>query len=208
MKNYRLNKELPFTRVTRLVLVGALGLPLAVVAQDFGEATRSAQNKGAESIHQNGFEPAGPCIPIYPQGSVGMFDSTFDQSWPAYNARLRIFVSNNQYFSLLFNAGPGPQFGTVTSSTFPGNGEAGVGQISISRVAGCFDPAFLGAGCLSEVSALPSLSWQQNPQLPGCQLIPGDTYYLNYTFGGSAPSGNGPQCPSGDCGRDTGNIAN
>lgn len=182
-------------------LCGVLGLPAVVAAQGF---VSPVQNKGAEIVLQAGFEPEA-CTPIYPTGTLGDFAATFGTPWPAYNDRLRLFMNGGTYSSLLFVANTGPQFGTVTSTGYPGDGD-GLGQISISRVAGCFDPAFLEPGCLSEVSVFPSLNWHQTPGNIGCYLAPGEVYYVNYTFGLSAPSGSGPHCPTGTCGRDTGNI--
>lgn len=146
------------------------------------------------NVNQGG---GGSCNPIYPNGSPQEFDQTFGLPWPAYNAKRRQFINNGQYFSVRFTASPSPtQFGSTTSSGFPQDGD-GQGQASISTVSGCFDPAHLGNRCLSTIGAQFGVSWTNGTSDFACKLIPGQSYYVNVYF---------PDCASGNCGRDIGNI--
>ena len=186
------------------LMVALLSLPLVGTAQQVRGSITGASNGTDESSpikgevqpdFKTGFES---CPRIFPTGSIGEWDGTFGQAWPAYNAVLRLFVTNNQFFSLRFTASANSaQFGSVMSSDFPGDG-TGVGQISISREPGCFDPAFLGANCIGPAQANPGLGWTNDFSLPGCKLQSGQSYFLNFYF---------PSCTRGNCGVDMRNIA-
>lgn len=139
----------------------------------------------------------GNCPPIFTQGALGEFDVTFGQAWPAYNDKIRQFVTNGQYFGLRFTATASQtQFGTINTTGFPGDGD-GNGRVSISPTAGCFDAGVIGERCVSAASTFPGVSWTNGQSSFVCKLNPGQSYYVNFYF---------PDCPSGNCGRDFGNI--
>lgn len=138
----------------------------------------------------------GTCVPLYPNGTTSSWDNVF-QAWPAFGVRRRLGVPANGYvafqFTATFVAG---QFGTIASADFPGDGD-GYGQMSISRSPGCFNPNELSSTCLGGVQRLPSVSWQNGSASPfSCPLTPGQTYYVNFTYG-SSTVGPGAHCPAG-----------
>ena len=146
------------------------------------------------TVQQGG---VGTCPPIFQQGAVGEFDGTFGQAWPAYNDKIRQFVSNGQYFSLRFTATASQtQFGTINTTGYPGDGD-GNGKVSISPTPGCFDASILGERCVTNAVPFPGVSWTNGQSSFVCKLNPGQSYYVNFYF---------PECPSGNCGRDFGNI--
>lgn len=117
--------------------------------------------------------------------------------WPSFNAVRRLCVSNGQIQALEFNASSSAtQFGTISTSGFPGDGD-GLGRISISTSPGCFDGNVLPATCLGPTATYPGVSWTNGSSAFACDLTPGQRYYLNFYF---------PNCTSGTCCRDLGNI--
>ncbi len=160
--------------------------------------TNGAQNATqttSVTVQQQG--GGGTCTAVYPQGAIGEFTGTFGQAWPAYNDKIRQFVTNNQYFSLRFTAtASATQFGSINTTGFPGDGD-GNGRVSISTTPGCFDANIIGERCVGAASTYPGVSWTNGQSSFVCKLNPGQTYYVNFYF---------PDCPSGNCGRDFGNI--
>lgn len=137
-----------------------------------------------EQVFESGFEP---CVAQWPNGSVHEWNSVL-LPWPAFGYTARFSVPANGYVALRFTASSTPgQFGTLLATEYPGS--SGSGQISISRTPGCFDPAVVGAHCLSGVSGSPSLSWLVAATGLSCPLQPGESYYVNLTLGTSASSG-------------------
>ncbi len=130
-------------------------------------------------------------------GDLGEFNGTFGIAWPAYNDKIRQFIVNGHYLSLHFTATASPtQFGTINTTGFPGDGD-GNGVVSISPTPGCFNAALLGERCVSPLSTYPGVSWTNGQSAFACRLTPGGSYNVNLYF---------PDCPSGTCGRDFGNI--
>lgn len=144
------------------------------------------------------------CTPLYPGGAIQSWNAVF-ATWPSFGVRRRLLVPNASYISLQFTAAADPsQFGTLATTDFPGDGE-GSGWISISRSPGCFDPDHLQPNCLSPIARTPSLNWANGASLFACQLVVGETYYVNMTFGNTGIAG--PNCPSGGaCGADVQNL--
>lgn len=136
-----------------------------------------------DQVFDSGYEP---CVAQWSNGSVHEWDSVF-MAWPAFNFSSRISLPANGYVALRFTASSTPgQFGTLNAQEFAGS--SGSGQVSISRTPGCFDPAFLGANCLSQVSGSPSIEWIVAATGLRCELQPGQSYYVNLTLGSSASS--------------------
>lgn len=161
-----------------------------------------ATAQSGQLVFADGFDV---CEPPFPNGSVSSWSSVFGL-WPAYNTQRRLSVPFNGYLAFQFNA-PANGFGTFITTSFPGGGD-GSGLVSISRTPGCFNPAFLGPNCLSPLGPLPQVSWSLPPDDPSaCVLTPGQSYYLNLTFGGPAQPGE-PQCLSGagGCAVDGGQV--
>lgn len=137
------------------------------------------------------------CPPIFAQGALGEFDGTFGNVWPAYNDKVRMTVNNNQYVGLHFTATASPtQFGTISTTGYPGDGD-GNGIVSISPTAGCFNASIIGPRCVTAAATYPGVSWTNGQSDFVCKLNPGGGYWVNLYF---------PDCPSGVCGRDFGNI--
>ncbi len=138
----------------------------------------------------------GNCTPIYPNGQSSSWNNVF-QPWPAYGVRRRLTVPGNGFLSYTFVAtAVAGQFGTIATGDFPGDGD-GWGLMSISRSAGCFTPSELAQGCLGGVQRLPTISWRNGAGTSfQCGLTAGQTYYVNFTYGGGT-SGPGPHCPPG-----------
>lgn len=144
---------------------------------------------------QNG----GPtCTP--PTGTTGNsanWNTALGTTWPSYNDVLRQMIDTNTWLALSFTASTSStQFGTLSTSGFPGDG-GGLGQISVSSSPGCFNQAQLGANCLSPIVEFPGVSWSNQPSAFACKLTPGVSYQINFWF---------PSCPGLSCGRDFGNI--
>lgn len=160
--------------------------------------TNGSQSASAQTsvIVQTG--GGGSCTP--PAGTTGNtagWNGTLGTAWPSYNDVLRQMISTNTWLALTFTASSSStQFGTMSTSGFPGDG-GGLGQISISSSAGCFDQSNLGANCLSPIVEYPGVSWSNQPSAFACKLTPGVTYQMNFWF---------PTCPGLSCGRDFGNI--
>jgi hypothetical protein len=152
----------------------------------------------------------GTCTPIYPNAQTASFNGVFG-AWPAFNTNRRVFVPADGYVSYQFVAtSVANQFGSFTSTDFPNDG-GGHGQMSISRVSGCFTPSELAPGCLGSVSRFTSVSWRNGAgDAFRCGLTAGQTYYINFTYGNATTAAfpARPYCPlgSGSCGADIGNI--
>lgn len=162
------------------------------------------------TLFSSGFEGSDPpvvdCIPLYFDGVVGEWNQTFD-TWPDFNGKKRLFVPLNGYLSYRFTSTNSPnQFGSFITTGFPGDGD-GVGIMSISRTPGCFNPAKLPFNCISNPALYASIGWSNGGSQYSCVLNVGQTYYLNYTYGGIINAG-GPYCPGNlsGCGADVGNI--
>lgn len=143
--------------------------------------------------------PQGDCVPIYPNASNSSWAGSFG-SWPAFNAVNRISgIPANGYQSWAFVATSVPgQFGSIATSGYPDDGD-GFAQLSISRTPGCFTAAALGPNCLGAPNRFASIGWQNGASSNSCALTPGQTYYVNMTFG-NGTSGPGPHCPGGSGG--------
>ena len=139
---------------------------------------------GGDLVRQDGFEP---CQPISANGAQASWTSTFGLNWPAYNFVIRLSLQPNSYIALAFVAGADGQFGTVNGLTFPGAG--GVGALSISTVPGCFNPAYLGSNCVSNTVSDPAVSWAVGGGQSVCQLVSGQSYYLNFTLSNCGSAG-------------------
>lgn len=160
--------------------------------------TDGAQSVSAQtsvSVQNGG---SGNCQPpAGTNGSSPSWASIFNTAWPSFNGVRRLQVTSTQWIGLQFTAtNSATQFGTFSSSHYPGDGD-GSGQVSISSTAGCFTPSELGANCLSAAGDLPGVSWSHQASAFTCKLNPGQTYFVNLWF---------PSCLSGSCGRDFGNI--
>ncbi len=176
------------SRSVRWVVAAAMVLPMGAMADD-------KSGVGEVAIYASGFQS---CVPIYAGGAVSGWNGVFG-AWPAYNANARVSVSTTQYLSLMFVAPSVPnQQGTLVTAGAPGVG-GGESLISISAEPGCFDPAIVGANCVSAVSANPSLPWSQLPALDRCVLEPNRAYYVNVA---AAPS-----CTIAGCVTDLRNLA-
>lgn len=138
----------------------------------------------------------GTCTPIYPNGTTSSWATVFN-TWPSFGALRRLQVPANGYLAFSFTAtATVGQFGTVAAGDFPGDGD-GWGQMSISRDPGCFTPANLAPGCIQPAARLPGIGWVNGSSSFSCALTPGQTYWVNFTYGNSTTSGNGPYCPAG-----------
>ena len=156
--------------------------------------TQSVSQQTQVTVQQ---QTGGSCDPIFANGSSVTFAGAFGQAWPAYNDKIRQFVSNNQYWSASFTASASAtQFGSINTTGFPQDGD-GNGRVSISPSPGCFNASQLPANCVGAVAAFPGVSWTNGQSSFVCKLNPGQAYHLNFYF---------PDCPSGNCGRDFGNI--
>lgn len=146
----------------------------------------------------------GSCTQTYPNTTVSEFNNVFS-TWPAYGSSRRITVPFNGSASYRFTAtAVANQFGTFATVGYPGDGD-GFGRASISPRAGCFNAAELGANCVSSVAREPSVGWANFASAFSCQLTPGQSYYVNLTYGGTTTPGSGPYCPGGSCGADAQN---
>lgn len=147
----------------------------------------------------------GSCTQTYPNTNTVEYSGLFG-SWPAFGSSRRLTVPVNGALAMRFTASASTtQFGTTATATYPGDGD-GHGQMSISRSPGCFSAAQLGANCLTQVSREPSVGWANFANQFSCQLTPGESYFVNLTYGNSTtPSAGAPYCPSGTCGADVQN---
>jgi hypothetical protein len=147
------------------------------------------------------------CPATYPLAVNSSWDGIFN-FWPGYGIRRRLTPPANGYSSYRFVAnGSIGQFGTIATGDFPDDGD-GWGLLSISRSPGCFTASQLGPNCLGGVQRLPTISWKNGPSSAGqCSLTPGQTYYVNFTYGSTSIAGAGPYCPAGTgrCGADVQN---
>lgn len=158
--------------------------------------TQSVNQQTSLTVTSGGGGGGGNCTPPSANGSTSQWNSTLGSTWPSFNDVLRLSVGANQWVALQFTASASAtQFGTFSSSHFPGDGD-GAGQVSISTSAGCFTQSALGANCLSGILDLPGASWSNQASSFACKLTPGGTYFMNVQF---------PSC-AGTCGRDFGNI--
>lgn len=134
-----------------------------------------------DQVFNSGYEP---CVAQWPNGSVHEWNSVL-MPWPAFNVTSRLVVPAKGYVALRFTASSTPgQFGTLNAAEFAGS--SGSGQVSISRAPGCFDPTFLGANCLSQVSGSPSIAWIVAATGLRCELQPGESYFVNLTLGSAS----------------------
>ncbi len=158
----------------------------------------------AFAVFANGFEGNAPvCQQQWPNGQVNEWSQLF-APWPAFNFRIRAQVPVNGYLSGRFVATNVPgQFGTIVTADFPGDGD-GIGLMSISKVPGCFDQAFLGANCLAPASRYVSVGWANGASMFSCSLNPGEEYYWNWTYGNEINTG-GAHCPHHPCSADVQN---
>lgn len=181
-----------------------IALPVAVSAQAL---PNQAHLKGGDPIYVNGFEVpvSEACVPAYPNGYSDTWAGSFRSAWPSYNGVLILYPPFDGAFSLAFVApAVSGHYGTIITADFPGDGE-GVAQLSISSTPGCFDTAQLSPNCVSTVERTPELDWSHSG-IPGrCLLTPGQTYYVNLTFGG-VPSPGMPGCPWGGCATELRNV--
>lgn len=152
----------------------AVGLPLACCQA----------RAGSDVVYADSFEV---CAPISANGTVATWNSVFSFAWPGYNMVQRLDVGSDSYLALQFVAGSAGQFGTVSASSFPGSG--GIGQFSISRSPGCFNPTVIESNCLSAQEANPFISWLVGNNSLSCALIPGQTYYVNLRLTGCGQNG-------------------
>ena len=103
-------------------------------------------------------------------------------------------VPANASIAIQFTAPATLQSGTLLMQNRPGT--TGESAISIARCAGVFPVNPLG--CIDGPSSAPGLAWTTNPAGGGCALEPGQTYYLNLTFGiETAPVPGQPWCSAG-----------
>lgn len=165
-------------RLSRMLAAGVLATGLLV---------NLSASAGDDLLFSNGYEP-NLCVAQWPFGSIAEWSSMFPGSWPTFNFTARMSIPANGYLALRFTASQtAGQFGTLYANDgFPGAN--GTGQVSISRTPGCFDPAFLGANCLSQVTGAPGVSWIVAASSLSCSLQPGASYYVNFTMGNSAAS--------------------
>ncbi|MCE7930141.1 MAG: hypothetical protein DYH17_02020 [Xanthomonadales bacterium PRO6] len=148
---------------------------------------------GNEPIHADGFEDAA-CAPLYAKGYHFEWNDLYFQGWPGYNQVVRFIPPPESYVSLRFTAGPAGQLGELLGVPVP-PGANSAGWVAISRVPGCFDPAFNASHCVSEVAGVQSVTWiSGQPGSFRCELVPGQTYYVNLTLGRDAQGGPGPYC--------------
>jgi len=185
-------------------------VPFAVPAQGWISIVDPAarvQVGGEIPIFLHGFEApeSGPCIPAYPNGFVVSWNGTYGNPWPSYNAALLAYPPFEGVLSLAFTPAPmAEQFGTVITFDFQGDAR-GLAQLSISAAPGCFRAPLLQPNCLSPVAIAPELDWSNSPISDRCWLTPGQTYYLNLTFGGT-PAPGMPGCPLGGCATELRNV--
>lgn len=165
-------------RLSRTLAAGVLAAGLLV---------NLSASAGDDLLFSNGYEP-NLCVAQWPFGSIAEWNSTFQGPWPSYNFTARLSIPTSGYLALRFTASQtAGQFGTLFANDgFPG--ASGTGQVSISRTPGCFDPAFLGANCLSQVTGAPGVSWIVAASNLSCSLQPGESYYVNFTLGNNATS--------------------
>lgn len=128
--------------------------------------------------------------------------------WPSFRPGWwRIKLRSGEIVSIKFRATH--HYGDFSGSDYPNEGDEGMGMVSISKTAGCFDSSKLPPKCTSPASPWPGLSWANKNfgSIYSCNLTPGEDYYLNLYFG--PPNGgewNGAYCPTVFCGRDIGNY--
>ena len=184
-------------------------LPIAVSVGWHGELGAVDRNpeKGGSPLYVNGFEAPGtvPCALVYPVVFQATWMETYHSAWPGYNTVLVAYPPYDGAYSLAFSPPAIPdQYGTVITAAFTGDG-AGLAHLSISSTPGCFDPAQLQSNCLSAIGNTPELDWSYSG-IPGrCRLTPGQTYYVNLTFGGEPIDGM-PGCPFGGCATELRNV--
>lgn len=148
---------------------------------------------GGDQIHADGFED-NSCAPLYSKGYHFEWGELYFQGWPGYNQVVRFIPPPESYISLRFTAGPAGQLGELLGVPVP-PGTNSVGWVSIARTPGCFDVASTGPRCISDVANVQSVTWISGQASPfRCELVPGQTYYVNLTLGRDAPSGPGPYC--------------
>jgi len=191
------------TNWPNLGVIGTSGNQSFVAPQSPGTITfQLTCTNGSQSVSQQTQvtvqqQPGGSCDPIFANGSSVTFSGAFGQAWPAYNDKIRQFVSNNQYWSASFTAtASATQFGSINTTGFPGDGD-GNGRVSISPSPGCFNASQLPNNCAGATTTYPGVSWTNGQSSFVCKLNPGQSYHVNFYF---------PDCPSGNCGRDFGNI--
>ncbi len=150
-----------------------------------------AEPSGEAPIFADGFEDAA-CTPLYPTAFPFEWSALYQQQWPSYNNSVRFTPPALSYVTLRFTAGPAGQVGELLGTPVP-PGTKSLGLVSISRSPGCFDPAFTGARCISDLAQIQSVTWTTGSSPFRCELVPGQTYYVNLTLGGN--QGPGPYCP-------------
>ena len=123
----------------------------------------------------------------------GTFSSAFPNAGPA-NV---IIPPANGSIAFSFVAPSAGQSGTLLAQNRPG--VVGESAISLSRCDSVF-PSNPPA-CIDGPSVAPALAWTTTAAGSECRLEPGQTYYLNITFGVETTSGNGqPWCGVAPCG--------
>ena len=151
----------------------------------------SAGTSGEPPIFADGFETSA-CVPPYATAFPFEWNTLYPQGWPGYNHSVRFTPPALSYVTLRFTAGPAGQVGELLGTPIP-PGANSVGLVSISRTPGCFDPAHTGPRCISDLAQIQSVTWTTGNSPFRCELVPGQTYYVNLTLGGD--QGPGPYCP-------------
>ncbi len=153
-----------------------------------------------EYVLETGFEPCAPPSPV----TLSSWPQVFQSAFPSHpGGRVQLMLPSGATNAIQFVASSSTSsFGSILTTGFPGDGN-GSAQMSISPFPGCFDPALVPPGCRSE-GRYPQLSWALGTSQFSCPLTPGQTYYLNISFGTSAQPP-GPYCV-GSCGFDLNSV--
>jgi len=194
---------------TRMITVPVIGDTLAESDETFQVLLGTPSAPSVSVVDGTGLvtivnDDVETCTPTYPNATISLWDTTFN-TWPSYGVRRTLIVPANGYRAFEFTAtnnGPGPFFGSIALSDYPNDGD-GIAVLSISREAGCFNQALLGANCLITPQRFAIIGWINGSSNSSCALTVGQVYFLNFTYG-SSTVGPGPHCPagSGNCGAD------
>ena len=127
----------------------------------------------------------------YPNLALSLWDTALG-TFP-HSGVNQINVPFNGSLGLLFFAPQSPLSGQFQG--LPRGQNIGEMVIGLSSCPGAYPG--LPAACLSAIGTSPTLDWTTDVNGTGCQLIPGQGYYLNLSFGSATAPGQGePWCAS------------
>lgn len=158
----------------------------------------SAVLAGSPEIYADSYETRLP--PGLVQGDILEWSAVYGAAFPLPNNSVEALqVNRGSVLSIRFTTPVAFQY-TGTLVYVPGIAET-LAVVSISRVAGDFDPATVAAGCLRSPAQqidFPIAAGAGGPPL-ACRLESATEYYLNIHVG----SGSAPDATGGACGQDS-----